>query len=174
MVSIYDVRPAELIKVVSEKLKALIKMPDWARFVKTGAHKERPPSQEDWWCIRAAAILRTVHKDGPVGISKLRSKYGGARNRGVKPHIFMKGSGKVIRTIVQQLETAGLIQKRNAKTHKGRVIAPEGQKLLEKSASEVYKSGTKSVRSAAKTADGAAEKSAAKQATDKGSKGKAE
>ncbi len=27
-------------------------------FVKTGPNKDRPPMQEDWWYIRAAAVLR--------------------------------------------------------------------------------------------------------------------
>lgn len=134
MVSVHDVDATELINKSAEKLE--IQMPEWAKFVKTGAHRERPPVQKNWWRIRAAAILRTIYKDGPVGVSKLRSKYGGARNRGSAPNEFRKGSGKIIRTITQQLETAGFLKK--ADKGKGRIITPAGQSFLEKTASEIY------------------------------------
>jgi len=136
MVSIYDVDAAKLITAVAEKLKKSFEMPAWAKFVKTGVHKQRPPVQADWWYIRAAAILRTIYKNGPVGISKLRSKYGGGKDRGREPRIFVKGSGKVLRTIVQQLETAGFLKK--ADKGKGRLVTPLGQSMLEKTATEAF------------------------------------
>ena len=136
MVAIQDVDATALINKVAEKLVKSIEMPGWASFVKTGAHRERPPLQANWWYIRAAAILRNIYGHGPVGISKLRSKYGGAKNRGRKPHKFTKGSGKVIRTIVQQLEEKGYLKQ--AEKGKGRLITSLGQSLFEKSASEVY------------------------------------
>jgi len=43
MASIYDVNAEKLIKKAAEELKKDIKMPEWAKFVKTGAGKERPP-----------------------------------------------------------------------------------------------------------------------------------
>jgi len=146
MVSIYDVDAGKLIEKLASKLSKEIEMPEWARFVKTGSHNERPPVRDDWWYIRAAAILRTIYKNGPVGISKLRSKYGGAKNRGRKKHKFTKGSGKVIRTIVQQLEEKGYFKR--APKGKGRLVTSQGQSLLEKTASEVY---TKFVKKVAPT-----------------------
>jgi len=136
MVSVYDVDATALIEKLAGKLAKEIEMPAWANFVKTGTHKERPPVLENWWYIRAAAILRTIYKNGPVGVSKLRSKYGGAKNRGRKRHHFTKGSGKVIRTIVQQLEEKGYLKR--APKGKGRLTTSAGQSLLEKTASEVY------------------------------------
>ena len=144
MVSVYDVDATALIEKLAGKLAKEIKMPEWANFVKTGSHKERPPVLENWWYIRAAAILRTIYKNGPVGVSKLRSKYGGAKNRGRKRHKFTKGSGKVIRIIVQQLEEKGYLKR--APKGKGRLTTSQGQSLLEKTASEVY---TKYVKPAA-------------------------
>lgn len=137
MVSIHDVPASELIaKLASElKKKGEMKAPEWASYVKTGAHKERPPKEEDWWHIRSAAVLRTIYKDGPVGVSKLCSKYGGRKNRGVKRHRFYKGSGKVIRTILQQLDAAGLTKK--IEKGKGRQITPAGQSLLDQCAKKV-------------------------------------
>jgi small subunit ribosomal protein S19e len=133
----FDVSPQRLATEVAQELKAKIKAPDWSKFVKTGAHRERPPANKDWWYIRAASVLRTVYKNGPVGVSKLRSRYGGAKNRGVKPARFTKSSGSVIRKIMQQLETAGLVMNKKEGVHKGRVITPAGTSLLTKAAMKV-------------------------------------
>jgi small subunit ribosomal protein S19e len=137
MASIYDVEPIKLIEALTkefEKNKELA-MPDWAQFVKTGAHVERPPAQANWWQIRAAALLRTVYKDGPVGVSKLRTKYGGRKNRGVKPHRLYRAGGKIIRTILQQLENAGYVKK--AEKGKGRIITSQGQAILDNTANQL-------------------------------------
>jgi len=132
MVNIFDVQPAVLIKDVAEELKKndAIKPPVWSAIVKTGAHKERAPVEKDWWYIRAAAVLRTLHKLGPIGVSKLRKKYGGKKRRGHKPAEFRQGSGNIIRKILQQLETAKLAIPSNNPSRKGRVLSPQGMSLL--------------------------------------------
>lgn len=136
MVTVYDVRPADLISKVSGELKKKneIKMPEWARFVKTGTHKERPPEQPDWWYIRTASVLRRIYIDGPVGVYRLRMYYGGRKNRGHKPEKFVRAGGKIIRTILQQLEAAGFVKQVKKK---GRVITPEGQSFLDNIAKAV-------------------------------------
>ena len=72
-----DTKTSDVIDRAAEGLKKLdeVKAPEWAKFVKTGAGKERPPMNKDWWQKRAAAVLRRVAVTGPVGVSKLRSKY---------------------------------------------------------------------------------------------------
>ncbi len=137
MATVYDVPPDMLIQRVAEKLKEMeeIKPPEWAIYVKTGVHKERSPEQDDWWYIRAAAILRKVYINQPVGIERLRTAYGGRKNRGVKPEKFRKGSGSIIRKALQQLEAAGLVKK----TSEGRVVTPEGRALLDRIAGEIKK-----------------------------------
>ncbi len=137
MASVFDVKPQELAKEVAQELKTKIQAPAWTAFVKTGMHKQRPPVNKDWFFIRCASILRTIYKDGPVGVSKLRSRYGGSKNRGVEPHKFTKASGSVIRKALQQLEKAGLIVQKKEGVHKGRVVTPAGTSLLEKSAIKV-------------------------------------
>ena len=132
-----DVSPQELAKEVANALKEKITAPKWAVFVKTGSHKERPPLEKDWWYIRAASVLRTIYRSGPVGVSKLRSKYGGAKNRGVKPHQFTKASGSILRKILQQLEAAGFVAKVKEGVHKGRIITPAGISLLAKAAARI-------------------------------------
>ena len=140
MKSIYNVPQNELIEKTALELKKVpsIKAPVWSEFVKTGAHKERSPAREDWWHVRAAAILRTVSKLGPIGVSKLRTKYGGKKNRGVKPEKFYKGSGKIIRLVLQQLEEAELVKKTEKGIHKGRIIAPKGMSILDNVAAKIF------------------------------------
>ena len=139
MVTVYDVKADELIKLVKEELKKIkeITPPEWAKFVKTGVHKERPPEQSDWWHIRSAAILRKIYLNGPVGTQRLRTAYGGRKNRGCKPEHSYKGSGSIIRKILQQLESAGLVK---TEPKKGRVITPKGQSFLDNMAAKVVKS----------------------------------
>jgi len=137
MVTAREVEPQKLVERLKEELKKMeeIKPPEWARFVKSGVHKQRPPEQPDFWYIRAASVLRRIYIDGPVGVERLRSYYGGARKRGYFPKHFRKGSGAIIRKILQQLEKAGLVEK----SAKGRKISPKGQKLLNGIAAEVKK-----------------------------------
>ncbi len=135
-----DIRADILIERLKDELKKYkpIKPPEWAAYTKTGAHKERPPSQEDWWYIRSASILRTLYLRGekPVGVERLRAKYGGRKDRGAKPERFIKGSGHVIRLILQQLESAGFVEKVE---RKGRRITSKGSSLLDKMAASLLR-----------------------------------
>lgn len=167
--SIFEVPPNELIGKVAQELKKLpeIKAPEWSRFVKTGMFKERPPVERDWWQMRAAAILRSVAKLGPIGTSKLRTKYGGKKNRGVASEHFYRGSGSIARKILQQLEKAGLLKQAKKGTHKGRIITPKGQALLNRVAKEISKTLVKE-----KLFEEAEEKKAAEAAEPKADKPK--
>ena len=133
MVSAYDSNPTELINKAAIELKKTkgVQIPDWALYVKTGPGKERLPDSEEWWFVRAASILRKVYMRGPIGVSKLRKYYGCKKNRGVKPEKFYKASGKIIRTILQQLEVEGLVKAVEKGVHKGKVVTPKGRSLLD-------------------------------------------
>ncbi|MFH1637971.1 MAG: 30S ribosomal protein S19e [Candidatus Woesearchaeota archaeon] len=135
MATMYDIKTEEVIKKAAEQLKQTenVQMPEWARFVKTGAGKERPP-EEEWWHMRAASVLRKIYMFGPIGVSKLRTKYGNKKNRGSKPEKFYRGSGKIIRIILQQLEKEGLIKNVEKGVHKGKSITPKGMSFLDKAA----------------------------------------
>lgn len=134
--SVREVPPQLLIAKTAEELKKLkeVKPPEWSKYVKTGVHKERPPEQLDWWYIRGASLLRRLYLDGPVGVSRLRVYYGGRKNRGSAPEHFRKGGGKIIRTLLQQLERAGLAEK---KEREGRKLTKKGAELLERLAREI-------------------------------------
>ncbi len=131
MATIYDADANVLIEKAASELKKSIKAPEWSVYVKTGVHKERPPEDRDWWYKRAAAVLRKVYMLGPIGTNKLRVKYGGKKNRGFKPEKFYPGSGKIIRTILQQLEHEKFIVQQQKGLHKGRVVTPKGKKFLD-------------------------------------------
>ena len=139
MATIYDVDPSELIKKAASSLKNIdsIKEPAWAMFVKTGASKERPPVDRGWWYARTASVLRKIYILGPIGVNKLRKKYGGKKNMGHKPERFYLGSGNILRKILQQLEKAELVKYAEKGVHKGRVITPKGKKFLDKIATEM-------------------------------------
>lgn len=148
MVNIFDVPANVLIDTAAVELAKLpeFKAPEWAPFVKTGVNKQRPPARKDWWQVRVVAILRTVYRLGPIGVSQLRTKYGGKMNRGVAPEHHFKGSGSIIRKALQQLEKAGFVKQVDVKKHKGRVIAPKGKSFLDKIAMQIYKSLPKEER----------------------------
>lgn len=135
MTTVYDVPPSDLIRAVAENLKEGEKVvqPDWAAFVKTGVHKEMPPLQADWWYVRCASILRRIYVDGPVGVSRLRSYYGGKNGKRVATGKFAKGSGSIIREALQQLEKAGYVKKFRS----GRQMTPQGQSFLDDMAHKV-------------------------------------
>lgn len=140
---LYTVDQQKLVLTVAQELKNHIEMPEWAKFVKTGAHRETFPRNADWWYIRAASILRFCHMKGPVGVSKLRTRYGGRKNRGVRPDKFTLASGKVIRVVLQQLEAAKLLKQTVVENHKGRVSTPSGVALLVKAAKAMEKTTPK-------------------------------
>lgn len=141
MTHIIAVNPQELIHKAAEELKKqkLVQPPDWSKFVKTGHFKERLPENEDWWYLRSASVLRSVAKLGPVGTEKLRTKYGGRKRRGHQPEQFFKGSGSIIRKILQQLQKSDLIKQVQKGVHKGRVLTPKGTSFLDKMAVQINK-----------------------------------
>lgn len=126
-----------------------IKAPNWAHFAKTGRGRQRSPDQADWWSRRCAAVLRKVAMDGPIGTNHLAQAFGSTQNRGVWPNAAASGSRSVVRKALQQLEDAGLVSKVHSKIievddgdgnleevqlYRGRIISPQGQKLLDECA----------------------------------------
>ncbi len=143
MVTIFDVNSGDLIEETANELKRkkLVEAPEWSAFVKTGSHKDRVPSQEDWYYLRCASILRKLYKKGPVGVSRLRIIYGGRKNRGHKTEHFRKSGGKIIRSALQQLENAELVKK--AEKKQGREITSKGISFLDNLALKVSKNESK-------------------------------
>ena len=133
MATIHDINASDLIKKAGNELKksSKVQIPEWAQVVKTSPAHERVPTEKDWWQMRAASILRKIYLMGPIGVEKLRTFYGKKKNRGVKPERFKKGSGKIIRVILQQLEADGFVRSTEKGTRKGKIVTPKGQSFLD-------------------------------------------
>jgi len=140
MVTMYDAPVDALLDAAAEKLedRSEIERPEWMTFAKTGEAKELPPQQEDFWFRRSASVLRKVAKDGPVGVERLTTEYGGSKQGSnryrVAPSHASDGSGKIVRTILTQLEEADFVQTAEGE---GRRITAEGQGFLDETAGEV-------------------------------------
>jgi small subunit ribosomal protein S19e len=132
MTDVKSIDPGKYNAALAEALKDLdeFKEPEWAAIVKSSTHKKRPPTSDDFWHTRAASILRQIYIKGIVGVERLRTRYGGRKNRGGKPSEFRKSSGKMIRVILQQAESADLVEKFKGKKS-GRKISEKGKKFLE-------------------------------------------
>merc|ERR1711862_770698 len=96
--------------------------------VKTGRHKELPPLDADWLYTRTASMVRKIYIRASTGVGGFRNVYGGQQRRGTCTNKFCKGSGKVARYILQQLEEMGLVEQDE---NCGRRITKEGQRELD-------------------------------------------
>jgi len=130
MVNVHDVPAEKLISSLAERMKKQreLDVPQWAQFVKTGSHAERPPQQPDWWYTRAASLLRKLYLHGPLGQGDLERAYGGSKAVAYNPKHQRDAGGSAIRKILKQLEQSELV----AKTPKGRVLTPKGMAMLDK------------------------------------------
>lgn len=148
MTTVFDIPANALIAKVAEELKneSEIKAPEWSEYVKTGVHKQMPPENPDWWYIRSAAVLRRIYVDGPIGVERMRSVYGGMQDRGSKPSHFRKGSGSIARKVMQQLEAAGYIEKVTG----GRSVSAKGRKFLDSIAHSLKEEAVKEAPGLAK------------------------
>lgn len=137
MAKVFDVPADDLISRLSDQLKKdkKINPPEWASYVKTGPHVEKIPQNRDWWYTRCASLVRKVYLHGPVGISDLKSYYGGRKRIGYNLDHHKDAGGAIIRNALQQLEASGYVEKKS----KGRSISSEGMKRVDRLATEIFK-----------------------------------
>ncbi|MBD3262592.1 MAG: 30S ribosomal protein S19e [Candidatus Altiarchaeales archaeon] len=137
MTTVYDVSAQDLINKLAENLKkeGEIKTPGFAVGIKTGSSKQKQPQDPDWWFFRCASILRKVYCMGPVGTENLRKEYSSKLRRGRKPATSRKAGGKIIRTILKDLDEKGYTEK----TRKGRILTARGKSYLDKIATDLAK-----------------------------------
>ena len=142
MTTVYDIPADILMPALADAMaeQDAISTPEWAEYVKTAVDRERPPTQANWWFLRTAAILRKVARNGPIGVTHLAQEFGGKKDNGVMPNTPGVASRHIIRTALQQLEDAGLVEKVPTKVvggdepvqlYAGRQITPAGQKLVD-------------------------------------------
>ncbi len=139
MSNILEADGSKLIYKTAEKLKesGSVKRPEYVLYVKSGAGRERVPSNTDFWFMRCASILRQTYLNGPIGISKLRSRYSNRKRHVVHRHHNMRAGGSIIKDAFDALESAGYIKK----TKSGRELTPKGRSFLDKTAGEIIKEG---------------------------------
>jgi small subunit ribosomal protein S19e len=116
--------------VQSEANKRKLTRIGWVDTVKTGANRELPPQDPDWFYIRAAAVARHIYLRKTVGIGRLRKVHGGTKNRGSRPSHHVDASGSVDRKVVQALEKIGIVEEDEEKG--GRRITQSGQRDLDR------------------------------------------
>lgn len=138
MATIYDVPADALIEAVAARLADRIDEPDWVAFTKSGAGKELPPEQDDFWYVRSASLLRKVAQNEPIGIERLATEYGskkrGSNRYAVRPGEHAGGSRKLIRASLQALEDEELV---TTAAGEGRRVSDEGESFLSTVAGEV-------------------------------------
>ena len=136
MAKVYDVPADELISRLTNVLKnEEIPAPNWAMFVKTGAHADKPPQKSDWWYTSCASILRKIYLHGPLTVNDLRTIYGDGKRKmyyGARHH--KDASGAVIRNAIHGLEKLGYLEKVEKK---GSVISRQGMQKLDKLSTEI-------------------------------------
>eukprot|EP01126_Amoeba_proteus_P064053 TRINITY_DN8911_c0_g1_i4.p1 TRINITY_DN8911_c0_g1~~TRINITY_DN8911_c0_g1_i4.p1 ORF type:complete len:161 (+),score=20.56 TRINITY_DN8911_c0_g1_i4:182-664(+) len=138
-VTVKDVAPEKFIAEYAAHLKRnqWLKLPDWIDLVKTSNAKELAPLDPDWYYIRAASVARKIYLRGGLGIGSFRVIYGGNKRRGVMPSRFTKASGAVLRHVVKQLESIGVVEK-STSSEGGRRITQEGRRDLDRIAGRVH------------------------------------
>jgi len=130
VVTVKDVEADKFIVAFSQHLKrqGRFEIPKWADVVKTGKAKELPPNDPDWLYVRTASMVRKIYIRGGTGVGGFAKVYGKQQRRGVCTNTFSKGSEKICRYILQQLEEMGLVEQDE---EGGRKITKEGQRELD-------------------------------------------
>ncbi len=143
MPTVYEVPSDLFLERLASELKETVdqvKPPPWVGRAKTSAHAEAPPISEDWWYIRAASMMRKLYVHGPSGVSRLAAAYGGRLSRGPASERAWAGGRSSIRKILQQLESAGLVD-RQAK--EGRALTGKARALMDQLASSIARAASK-------------------------------
>ena len=134
MANVYNVRASDLVKLAAAKLKeSNMKKPAYVDYVKSGANKERIPQDPDFWYVRSASILRQVYLNGPIGVSKLRTRYGSRKEHVVHRRHHVRSGGSIIRDAMIELEKLNYVKNTKA----GRIITPKGKSFLDKLSKEL-------------------------------------
>ena len=130
VVTVKDVEAAKFIEAFAKHLKrqGRFEIPKWSDVVKTGVSKELAPYDPDWLYTRTASIVRKVYIRGGSGVGGFAKVYGGQFRRGTQTNSWNRGSRKIIRYILVQLEEMGLVEQDE---NGGRKITKEGQRELD-------------------------------------------
>ncbi|KAA8612378.1 RPS19A Ribosomal protein S19E S16A [Pyrenophora tritici-repentis] len=129
MTGVRDVDAQLFIQAYAQFLKRQGKLPvpGWVDTVKTGHAKELPPSDQDWFYVRCAAVARHLL---PEEDCRLRKVHGTGKNRGMRPSHHYNGSGSVDRKAIQALAKLQILELDD--NTGGRRITAQGQRDLDR------------------------------------------
>ncbi len=134
MANLQEVDVSTLVAEVANKLKGVIaKPPEYINYAKSGADKERVPQDKAFWYVRSASVLRQVYMNGPVGVQRLRVRYGGRKGHTMHRGHHTNAGGSIIQDSLKALEAAGFVKT----TKKGREITPKGRSFLDTAKNEI-------------------------------------
>ncbi|KOB86723.1 hypothetical protein PFDG_02462, partial [Plasmodium falciparum Dd2] len=86
------------------------------------------PLKEDCHFRRASRILRRLYLPPDIGVGFLRRQFSSKQRRGVAPNHTSLASGKILRSILQQLENLGYVEQNPKK--KGRRLTTKGENAI--------------------------------------------
>lgn len=134
--TVKDVDQDKIVQGVAQFLKksGKLKVPENMDIVKTSKSKELGPSNNDWFYIRCASILRRMYHRGPIGVGGVKKIYGARKRNGSCPSHFCRADGAVSRRAVQALEHIKLVEKH---AEGGRKLSAQGQRDLDRIASQI-------------------------------------
>lgn len=131
-----DVDQDKIVEHVASFLKksGKLKVPENMDIVKTAKFKELAPSDQDWFYIRCASILRRLYHRSPAGVGAIKKIYGGRQRNGVRPSHFCRADGSVARKAIQALENIKMVEKH---AEGGRKLSAQGQRDLDRIAAQI-------------------------------------
>lgn len=141
-ITVKDV-PADLfISALASHLKDTnkIDLPNNVDLIKTGVGRQLSPYDKDWFYTRVASVARKIYLRPHLGVKTLQHIYGTKQNFGYAKYHHSKGSGKIIRLALHQLEKLGYLQKDSELDLKknSRLVTSEGQKEFNNIAKKVF------------------------------------
>jgi len=125
--TVRDVPANKWVKAMAQQFKreGKIQVPNCADLVKTCHGRERAPQSNDWYYLRAAAVLRRIYLRPGTGYGGLGKAFAVKKNRGSKPERTIKAAVGPLHWACKALESLKLIAKGKSK---GRVLTREGRK----------------------------------------------
>ena len=144
-----DVNAWRWIKACAAHLKQEGKLfvPRCAEIVKTSHGRDRAPQNNDWYYIRAAAVLRAIYLRPGTGYGGLSKRFGIKKNRGSRPEITTRAARGLLHWACRSLEGLKLVKKGKESGH---VLTPEGRKRVDTIAFNVRVRRTGAKKAAAK------------------------
>ena len=95
--------------------------------------------------MRAASVAYQLYIRGKVGISALRTHYGGKQRNGTRPPHHRQSAGKMIRYCLKQLEEQGLVGtvkyqlEDGSEQTSGKTLTTKGQTDMNRIAAQILK-----------------------------------